>query len=282
MPAKLLGAHMPGAGGLPAAIQKGKAIGCTAVQVFTSSPQQWKAKEVTTDMAREFKAAVAETGIGSLVSHDSYLVNLCSPDLDARKRSIDGLIGEMVRCDLYGIPLVVSHMGAHMGQGEEAGLRAAADSALSVLAQAPRSVTLLMETTAGQGSALNYRFEQLAWLVDALGGHPNIGVCLDSCHIFVAGYDIRVRTGYEGTFEEFDRLIGLDRLKAIHCNDSKKGLGSKVDRHEHIGKGEIGIETFRMLVNDARFENVPILLETPEAETMHAENLAVLRSLIES
>ena len=279
MPAKLLGAHMPTAGGLDKAIRNGKAIGCTAVQVFTSSPQQWKAKEVTKEMAAAFKAALKETGITSVTSHDSYLVNLAAPTPEQREKSIEGLSGELRRCASYGIPNAVSHIGAHVGQGAETGLKHAAEGIRKVLGDTPDSVTLLMETTAGQGSALNAKFEELAWLLNKLKGNKRLGVCLDTCHIFVAGYDIRDKKSFLKTFSEFDKVVGLDRLHAIHCNDSKKGLGSKVDRHEHIGKGEIGPETFRMLVNDKRFERIPILLETPEAETMHKVNLEFLWSL---
>lgn len=269
---------MPVKGGLGFAIREGAKIGCTAVQVFTSSPQQWRAKAVSPDMVADFRASLVETGITTVVSHDSYLVNLCAPDPDKRRQSIEGLIGEMERCALYGIPLVVSHMGAHMGQGEEEGLKGVAVSAREVLDRTDASVTLLMETTAGQGSSLNHRFEPMAWLLDAQKGDPRLGICLDTCHIFAAGYDISTDEGYTSVFEEFGRLVGFDRLKAIHCNDSKKALGSRVDRHDNIGEGLIGEVPFRRLVNDPRFENIPILLETPDAPEGHARNLAVLKS----
>ncbi|HRF59381.1 MAG TPA: deoxyribonuclease IV [Fimbriimonadaceae bacterium] len=279
MAAKLLGAHMPTAGGLGKAVQRGHDIGCTAVQVFTSSPQQWKSKEVTDTMVQDLLAAEEATAIHSLVSHDSYLINLCAPDEELRSKSMGGLSGEIVRCARYGIPFVVSHMGAHVGQGEEVGLARVAESALTILAETPETVTLLMETTAGQGSCLNWRFEQLATILDLCKRPTRLGVCIDTCHIFAAGYDIRTPEAYEATFAEFDRLVGVATIKAIHANDSKHGLGSRKDRHEHIGKGEIGLEAFRCLVNDPRFEQTPILLETPDAETHHGENLAVLKSL---
>lgn len=271
---------MPTAGGLGKAVRRGFDIGCTTVQVFTSSPQQWKAKEVTDAMVDDLGSTEAETGIRALVSHDSYLINLCAPDDELRAKSMAGLTGEIMRCARYGIPLVVSHMGAHVGQGEEVGLTRVAEATLAVLAETPDSVTLLMETTAGQGSCLNWRFEQLATVLDLCRRPARLGVCVDTCHIFAAGYDIRTPEAYAATFAEFDRVVGIDRIRAIHANDSKHGLGSRKDRHEHIGKGEIGLEAFRCLVNDPRFENVPIVLETPDAETHHAENLAVLKSLI--
>lgn len=276
MAAKYMGAHMPTRGGVHNAILEGKKIGCTAVQVFTSSPQQWKAKDVTSDMVAKFILAQAETGIDHVVSHDSYLVNLAVVDSERQKQSIAGLCGEMERCAAYGIPYVVSHIGAHMGLGEELGMARAAEGLLEVLAQTDASVTLLAETTAGQGTCLNHRFEHIARLLELTGNPKRLGVCVDTCHIFAAGYDIRTREGYEKTWEEFHRLVGLDRIKVIHCNDSKKPLGSRVDRHDHIGEGEIGPEAFRFLVNDPRWNEVPILLETPDADTMHAVNLAKL------
>ncbi len=269
---------MPTAGGLDKAIRNGKEIGCTAVQVFTSSPQQWKAREVTDELEAAFNTALRDTGVESVVSHDSYLVNLAAPAEELREKSIAGLKGEMERCARYGIPYAVSHIGAHMEQGEDAGLKLASEGIRRVLDETPQAVTLLMETTAGQGTALNHRFEQIAWLLDALNGDARLGVCLDACHVFAAGYDIRTPDTYEATFSEFGSVVGFDRLKAIHANDSKKGLGSRIDRHEHIGEGEIGEQAFRLLVNDPRFERVPILLETPEAPEMHRVNLERLRS----
>ncbi len=272
---------MPTSGGLHLALQRGREIGCTAVQVFTSSPQQWKAKPLADEAVERFQQAQAATGIDCVVSHDSYLVNLCATNDEIRAKSIEGLKAEVERCARLGIRWVVSHMGSHLGAGEEAGLQAVAEGARRVFEETSDSVTLLMETTAGQGSALNYRFEHLATLLESLQGHPRLGVCLDTCHLFAAGYDLRDRESYEATFSELERWVGLDRVKAIHANDSKKGLGSRVDRHAHIGEGEIGIEAFRLLVNDPRWIEVPILLETPDAETMHKVNLECLKSLLD-
>ncbi|BBO23339.1 MAG: putative endonuclease 4 [Chthonomonadaceae bacterium] len=281
MSARWIGAHMPTSGGLRLALQRGREIGCTAVQVFTSSPQQWKAKPMADEAVERFQQAQAATGIDCVVSHDSYLVNLCATNDEIRAKSIEGLKAEVERCARLGIRWVVSHMGSHLGAGEEAGLQAVAEGARRVFEETSDSVTLLMETTAGQGSALNYRFEHLATLIESLQGHPRLGVCLDTCHLFAAGYDLRDRESYEATFSELERWVGLDRVKAIHANDSKKGLGSRVDRHAHIGEGEIGIEAFRLLVNDPRWIEVPILLETPDAETMHKVNLECLKSLLD-
>jgi deoxyribonuclease-4 len=278
MPATLIGAHMPTGKGLPDAIRRGKAIGCTAIQVFTSSPQQWASKPL--DPAAPFKLAEAieeaDLAPNALVSHDSYLINLSAPDLEIAAKSREALARELTRCATLGIPYVVSHMGSQKDQEEGIALQKVAEQTLSILAEVPETVTLLMETTAGQGSSLNWRFEQLAALFDLTKSPANLAVCLDTCHIFAAGYDIRTAEGYERTFTEFDRLIGCDRIKVIHCNDSKKPLGSRVDRHAHLGEGEIGETAFRCLVHDPRFEHTPIVIETPDADEFHAINVGRL------
>ncbi len=277
MAERLIGAHMPTSGGLDKAVRRGAEIGCTAVQVFTSSPQQWKSKEVTDEAAAAFRAACDETGIGThVVSHDSYLINLAAPDEELRAKSTAGLIGEMRRCGRYGIPLVVSHIGAHVGQGTDVGLERAAEAMKTVLEETPETVTLLMETTAGQGTVLNSTFDELGRLVGMLDGHPRLGVCLDTCHVLAAGYDLRTVEGYRAVMEEFDEKVGLDRLKAVHANDSKFPLGSHKDRHEHLGQGEVGAEAFLCLVTDPELAQVPVVVETPEAESHHAANVARL------
>jgi deoxyribonuclease-4 len=277
MAARLLGAHAPIKGGLGNGLRQGKSIGCTAVQVFTSSPQTWYAKPIAPEQVADFKDAQTETGITSVVSHDSYLVNLCAPEPEMAIKSYKGLKDEMLRCATYGIGFVVSHMGSAKGQPEAEALLKVASATCNLLAETPESVTLLMETTAGQGSSLNYCFEHLALLLEECKGHPRLCVCLDTCHIFAAGYDIRTAEGFAKTFDGFNSIVGMERLKAVHCNDSKKELGSRVDRHEHIGKGLIGDEAFRQLVNDPRFNDIPILLET-ESEG-HEADLAHLREL---
>ncbi len=229
-------------------------------------------------MVSDFKVALETTGINHVVSHDSYLVNLCAPDDEQREKSISGLSGELDRCAVYGIKFAVSHIGAHMGQGEEAGLARAAEGVLEVLARTDHSVTVLAETTAGQGSSLDHTFEQLQRLFELTKNPSRLAVCVDTCHIFAAGYDIRTEDVYEATWTKFAQTVGLEKIKAIHCNDSKKPLGSRVDRHAPIGEGEIGETAFQLLMNDPRFTEVPILLETPDAETMHAVNLGRLLS----
>ncbi|MBS1723950.1 MAG: deoxyribonuclease IV, partial [Armatimonadetes bacterium] len=204
---------------------------------------------------------------------DSYLINLAAPDEELRSKSIAGLTGELKRCHDYGIPLLVSHMGAHMGQGVELGLTKVAEATLQVLGQSPDDVTLLMETTAGQGTVLNSKFEELAKVLDLCKGHPRLAVCLDTCHVFAAGYDLRTPESYAESFERFSEIIGFDRLRAVHCNDSKFPLDSHKDRHEHLGEGELGPKAFQCLVNDPRMQTIPILVETPEADTHHAINV---------
>lgn len=277
MPAQLIGAHMPTGGGLDQAIRNGQAIGCTAVQVFTSSPQQWASKPLTEEGIAKFRAAVTECGMeGAVISHDSYLINLSALAEEARKESREALTRELNRCGALGIPFVVSHLGAHMGEGVDAGLQLVAQGVRQALEESPESVTLLAETTAGQGSSLDARFEEIARLFELTGNPARLGVCLDTCHIFAAGYDLRTEEDYAATFAEFDRLVGVEKIKVIHCNDSAKPFGSRKDRHAHLGEGEIGPTAFECLVNDPRFERVPIVVETPDAEKEHARNVAAL------
>lgn len=277
MPAKLIGAHMPTSGGLNNAVINGKAIGCTAIQVFTSSPRMWKSKDITDEQSAAFQEACRSTGMGkNVVSHDSYMINLATPDEELRAKSKEGLKNEILRCAKYGIPHVVSHMGAHMGQGVEVGLARVAEMALQILNETPDSVTLLMETTAGQGTVLNSNFEELAKIIELCGGHPRLGVCMDTCHIFAGGYDIRTDEAYRQTMSKFDEVVGWDRLKVIHCNDSKNDLGTRKDRHEHLGEGFIGATAFQCLVNDPHCEQIPIIVETPDAETHHKMNVEKL------
>lgn len=277
MPAELLGAHVPIKGGLGTAVRAGHAMGCTALQVFTSSPRQWYSAPVSDEQVLDFQRAREDTGIVDVVSHDSYLINLCAPTPEIAEKSFQGLKGEIERCARYGIDRVVSHLASYKGQDPGETLLVVAERVLEVLAETPDSVTLLMETTAGQGSSINSRFEEIAILLEQTKGHPRFGVCLDTCHVFAAGYDIRTDEGYAKTFAQFDALVGLDRLRAIHVNDSMKPFGSRVDRHADIGEGEIGPRAFELLVNDERFRRVPMLLET-DAER-HQENLDRLKSL---
>lgn len=282
MPDHLFGAHMPSRGGIAGSIEDGSAIGCTAVQVFTSSPRTWHAAPPIAEKIKAFQDACAKTGIESVVSHDSYLINLADADPERSQKSINGLTGEMERCGMYGIPNVVSHIGASMGLDRDEAMKKAATGIQSVLGQTPTAVTLLMETTAGQGSSLNCKFEEIARMLELTGAPDRLGICLDTCHVFAAGYDIRTDEGYAAMWDDFDRLIGLDKLKVIHCNDSKKALGSRVDRHDGLGEGLIGSHAFELLARDTRFFQVPIVVETPIENGGHEKNVKRLWEWSES
>lgn len=280
MSAQFLGAHVPTAGGLVTGFDRAEAIGATAMQVFTTSPRQWAARPLTDEVLAKWHARKSVSPIQRFISHDSYLVDLSSSTPENREKSIQFLIGELSRCHLLEIPCCVSHMGS--GKNEAESLALIAENTRRVLGETPDTVTLLMETTAGQGSDLGYRFEHWALVREILGNPKRLGICLDTCHIFAAGYDIRTAETYAATMSEFDRILGFDCLHCIHMNDSKKAFQSRVDRHEAIGDGLIGAEAFRCFLKDERLAHVPMILETPQAETMHGENLKRLRALAES
>ena len=281
----LLGAHMSIAGGVDKALLEGKKVNCDVIQIFTKSSRQWAAAPYTKEETQSYHANQKETGIVTVVAHDSYLLNLGSPDQGLRKRSISGFIDEMERCETLSIPYLIAHPGAHVGSGEEAGIKTISRSLDEIHAACPGfKVKIALEITAGQGSNLGYRFEQIHDMIDAAKESDRLRVCFDTEHAFAAGYDIRNKEDYERTFGEFDETIGLKLLAAFHLNDSKKEFHSRVDRHEHIGKGHIGIEAFRLLMNDQRFWGIPMCLETPKGPDLKedVENLTLLRSLIAS
>ncbi|GAB4202052.1 MAG: deoxyribonuclease IV [Roseiflexaceae bacterium] len=278
------GAHMSISGGLHRAFEQGERAGCDTIQIFSKNQQQWRAKPLTEQEIALFKAEQARTGFGPLVVHDSYLINLASPKDDLWQKSIAAFSEELERCAALGIPYLVTHPGAHTGSGEETGLRREAE-ALNRLFEAGvgGDVTVLLEITAGQGTVLGHRFEHLALLFELVEQRQRLGVCVDTCHLLAAGYEFRTPEAYATTFAEFDRLIGLEQIKVFHVNDSQKDLGSRVDRHTHIGDGCIGLEGFRLLVNDARFADRPMILETPKGDDLAEDiaNLAKLRGLKE-
>jgi len=278
-----LGAHESISGGLYKAFDRARSVGCDALQIFVKSNRSWAVKPLTEEDIARFKAKAEETGIQPVVAHTSYLLNLGTPDDTLWKRSRDTLIIELERCEALGVPYLVLHPGSHVGTGEEVGLAQVAQALGEVHAATPGfRAQILLETTAGQGTNLGYRFEHLGWLLEHTPTGERLGVCLDTCHVFAAGYELRTPDGYAATMEAFDRAVGLGRLKALHLNDSKGDLGSRKDRHEHIGKGHIGLEGFRHVLNDSRLANLPGLLETPKSDDLHEdrENLAVLRSLV--
>ncbi len=280
-----LGAHMSIAGGVDRAPLRGRQVGCDTIQLFTKSNRQWRAKRLSDQEVEAFKANLAATGIGPVVAHDCYLVNLASPRGSMWKRSVAAFREELVRAERLGIPYLVTHPGSHGGAGEADGTRRVAE-ALNVLhAALPRrgGVQVLLETTAGQGTSLGSRFEQLAAILAQVEQADRVGVCLDTCHVFAAGYDLRSPDGYRKTLDQMEACLGLARLKAIHLNDSKGELGSRVDRHDHIGKGRLGLAAFRRILNDPRLRHVPMILETPkDDDPVRADrrNLARLRRLL--
>jgi len=279
----LLGAHMSISGGLHKAIERGMEAKCEALQIFTKNSNQWKAKPILKNEMDEFKNKQKEWGDFIILVHDSYLINLGSPKEEDRQKSVNAFIEEIERCDQLNLPYLIFHPGSHLGAGEDEGCAKVSKSLNEIFNKTPESkVILLMETTAGQGTNLGYKFEHLKRILNSLKFPERMGICVDTCHIFTAGYDIRSREGYEDTFQDFDRTIGLDQIRAFHINDSKKEFLSRVDRHEHIGKGFIGLDTFRFLMNDPRFESVPMVLETPKGDTVKEdeENLSILRQLI--
>ena len=281
----LLGAHMSIAGGVQNALLQGKEVGCETVQIFTKSSRQWTAKPLSEEEIARFRAAKEETGITTVVAHDSYLYNFAAPNEILRKKSVAGLIDEMQRCEALGVVYLIAHPGAHVGSGENTGIKTIAKSIDEMHKACPGFTTqLAIEITAGQGSNLGYKFNQVRQIIDATKAPERLRVCFDTEHAFAAGYDLRSQDGYEQTFTEFAETIGLDRLVAFHLNDSKKDLGCRVDRHEHIGKGFLGLETFRLLLNDQRFWGLPMCLETPKSADCHEdrENLALLHSLLAS
>ena len=276
----LLGAHVPVAGGLSLAPARGRSIAAKAIQIFTRNKIQWAAKPLTIDETSAFRSALAASGIAVVLVHGSYLVNLASPDAGVRHRSLDAFVAEMERCQALGIPYLVFHPGAHMGAGEEAGLRAVAAGLDEAMERAQASSVMpLIEVTAGQGSSVGYRFEHLAAILDRVRQPERLGICLDTCHLFAAGYDIATPRGYERTVAELGRLIGLPKVKAFHLNDAKGRLGSRFDRHQSIGRGHLGLATFRRLLADRRFRGLPMVLETPGPLAAWKRELQLLRSL---
>ncbi len=279
------GSHMSASGGVERALARGEAIPVESLQLFSKNERQWIAKPLDPEVVERFHDEVERTGITKLVVHDSYLINLASPKPDILEKSLPAFADELQRCDTLGVPYLVTHPGAHTGSGVDAGIARFAQSLNEIFAGMPDSKTLtLLETTAGQGTSLGRSFEEIAAIIDLVEDRARVGVCLDTCHIFAAGYDYRTPETYAATMAHFDRVIGLDRLKVIHLNDSRNPLGSNKDRHDHIGDGEIGLEGFRQFVNDPRLDGLPGILETEKDDGGENDrrNIATLRSLVEA
>ncbi|MEN0110681.1 MAG: deoxyribonuclease IV [Planctomycetota bacterium] len=280
-----LGAHMSIAGGYHKAVRAAYAAGCDCVQLFTKNNNQWRAKPLTDADAEAFRGALDELGVAQPVAHNSYLINLASPDDELWKKSIDAMVVEVQRADALGLLGVVAHPGAFTTSSEEAGLARIAAGLDEVHRQTPDAATqVLLETTAGQGSNLGWRFEHLAEVLAAVADPDRLGVCFDTCHVFAAGYAMETEKEYRATMRELDRAVGQQRVKAFHVNDSLRPFGSRKDRHAAIGEGEMGLGPFRHLMNDRRFAKTPMYLETPKGESDAGEdldvvNLRTLRSL---
>lgn len=281
----LFGAHLSIAGGFHLALNEAIACGCDTVQIFTKAPSQWSAKPIDDEQALRFRDTLAASGLRLPVAHDSYLINLASPDDALWRRSVEACIDEMNRAEKLGLSYLVMHPGAHVDAGETNGLERVIRGLDEVHARCPdHRVRLLVETTAGQGTTLGHRFKHLAALLQGVQQGERLGVCFDTCHVFAAGYPLAPAADYDTTMGAFDRLVGLRRIEVFHVNDSRKPRGSRIDRHAHIGRGELGLEPFRLLVNDSRFDDRPMILETPKEdgeEEMDPVNLRTLRSLIE-
>jgi deoxyribonuclease-4 len=278
----LLGAHESVAGGLHLAFDRLRQVGGEALQIFTRNQRQWHPQPVTDEEINLFHAAWRQNGKVPVASHASYLINLASGKDDLAEKSIAGFRAEIHRCAQLAIPYVVIHPGSHGGDGVEPGLERFTRALDLALEATGAEVTVLLETTAGQGTSLGSRFEELAFILEHSLYPQRLGVCMDTCHIFAAGYDIRTQTAYTRTMDEFDRLVGVEQIKFFHLNDSKQKLACRVDRHEHIGKGEIGLAGFKNLLNDSRFALYPMTLETDKSIDLHEDrdNLQVLRGLI--
>jgi deoxyribonuclease-4 len=288
---RLIGAHQSIAGGLPKAVERATETGCTCLQIFTRNINQWAVKPLDPDAAAAFRAAVADSGLGLVVAHDSYLINPASADDTLRNKSIDGLVTELERADQLGIPWVVAHPGAAGEQDRAVAVQRAADGIAEALKRTKKlSSGILIETTAGQGSCLGDTFEEIATMLKRIDRsktlRDRVAVCLDTCHVFAAGYPLAPKAALDETLRQFEAAIGFERLKLIHANDSKRECGSRVDRHEAIGDGKIGRAAFKLLVNDPQLAGVPLILETPKEgadgkpdPANDIRNLRVLRNL---
>jgi deoxyribonuclease IV len=280
-----LGAHQSIAGGTQRAVERGVSAGCRVLQIFVKNNSRWVGKAIGEAEAREFRLAARRASLAHVAAHTSYLINLASPSAELRRQSVAALADEILRCHALGIRDLVLHPGAHCGEGESAGVARIAESVDEAFRRTEATrVRVLLETAAGQGSCVGHRFEHLRDIIGGVRHHRRVAVCFDTCHVHAAGYDLTSEQGYAETLTAFDWTIGLRNLAAIHVNDSKKPRGSRVDRHEHIGKGAIGRKGFRNLMTDPRLIGIPKFLETPKDETLDSdrENLATLRRLAET
>ncbi len=267
------------AGGFDQAVLRGESIGCTSLQIFTKSNRQWLAKEIDDQAIAVFKKALEQSIIKNVVAHAAYLINLGSPNPFVRQKSTQALKQELLRCSQLGIPYLVIHPGSKGEMDEDMAIAQIANELNEAIKETSGDTMILLETMAGQGSNLCYRFEQLAAIYDKIHDKSRVGICFDTCHAFAAGYDFRSRGSYEKLWEVFDSILDISLIKVIHINDSKRELGARVDRHEHIGKGQLGLEPFRLLFNDPRFFSIPKILETPKKEL--ADDLKNMQQIVD-
>jgi deoxyribonuclease-4 len=281
----LLGAHTSTSGGVSKAVETAERLGFTAMQIFTKNNNRWLAKPLDEKEISKFKSSMEHSNIKFVVAHDSYLINLCATNLELLEKSRVAFIDELTRCEELEVPYLNFHPGSHTGRGENDGLKVIAES-INIAHDKTKdfNVSSMLEITAGQGTALGYKFEHIAKIIELVEHQERMSVCIDTAHLFAAGYDFRTRETYYKTMQDFDRIIGLNKLKCFHMNDSKKELGSRVDRHDHIGNGFIGIEGFRNIMNDEKLSSIPKILETPKGKDQleDIENLDVLRSLMKT
>ena len=283
----VLGAHQSISGGYHRAVERARAHGCDCVQLFTKNNNQWAARQITSDEARRFREALETLGVTHPIAHDSYLINLASPDRRLWHKSVDAMVVELDRAETLGIPYVVTHPGAYTTGSEQVGLRNVVRAIDEIQARTRElSAQCLLETTAGQGTSLGWRFEQLAQILEGVDEPERLGFCFDTCHVFAAGYGLKTRMDFGTTMAAFDRLVGLRRIKAFHLNDSQRPQGSRIDCHAHIGRGHLGVEPFRLLLADPRFRDIPMYLETPkgqeDVEDWDVVNLRMLRGLVQT
>jgi len=278
---KYIGAHVSASGGVENAPLNAHKIGAKAFALFTKNQKQWKASPLTEKSISLFKENCQKCDFlpEYILPHDGYLINPGSPDKEMLEKSREALLDEMQRCEQLGLTMLNFHPGAHLGKTSEDDCLKIVAETINLVLQKTTDVTAVIENTAGQGSSVGYKFEHLRTIIDLVDDKSRVGVCLDTCHTYAAGYDIKTEEGYERTFREFDRIIGLSFLKGFHLNDARKGLASRVDRHESIGKGDLGEEVFIRIMNDPRFNNMPIILETPD-EDIWTEEIAWLYRVI--
>ena len=282
---QLLGAHTSISGGISKSVELAEELGFTAMQIFTKNNNRWFQKKLDETEINLFKSNLEGSNIKFVVAHDSYLINLCATKKAILEKSRKAFLDELERCELLGITHLNFHPGAHLGAGEEEGIKRIAES-LNIAHEKTKNykVSSMLETTAGQGTTIGYKFEQLRKIIDLVEAKERMTVCIDTAHIFAAGYDFKDQKSFKEVIKDFDKIIGLERLKCFHMNDSKKPLGSRVDRHEHIGKGFIGLEGFKNIMNEERLNKIPKILETPKGKEQleDLENLKVLKSLIKN